>query len=83
MRLRCPQNKRSSPTCSAHTSAASASACTLAQSVGQVIGPVIMGALYDVNHSGPFLANAFILILGSLLVWTLLTEPQPSARRLA
>lgn len=56
---------------------------TLAQSVGQVIGPVIMGALYDVNHSGPFLANAFILILGSLLVWTLLTEPQPSARRLA
>lgn len=53
---------------------------TLAQSVGQVIGPVIMGALYDVNHSGPFLANAFILLLGSVLVWTLLTEPQRSAR---
>ncbi|MCS7323818.1 MAG: MFS transporter [Thermoflexales bacterium] len=52
---------------------------TLAQSVGQVVGPVVMGALYDMNHSGPFIANAAILILGSVLVWTLLTEPRRAA----
>ncbi|MCS6773698.1 MAG: MFS transporter [Anaerolineae bacterium] len=48
---------------------------TLAQSVGQIIGPVAMGALYDIDHSGPFIANAVILALGSVLVLTLLRDP--------
>ena len=48
---------------------------TLAQSTGQVIGPLIMGALYDVDRSGPFLANAVILVIGSLMVLTLLRDP--------
>lgn len=48
---------------------------TLAQSMGQVFGPLIMGTLYDVDRSGPFLANAVILIIGSLLVWFFLRDP--------
>jgi MFS family permease len=48
---------------------------TLAQSTGQVIGPLVMGALYDWDRSGPFLANAVILVIGSLLVLTLLRDP--------
>ena len=48
---------------------------TLAQSTGQVIGPLIMGALYDVDRSGPFLANAVILVIGSLMVLALLRDP--------
>ncbi len=47
---------------------------TLAQAAGQIIGPVMMGVLYDHHHAGPFLANAIILATGSLLVWVLLRE---------
>lgn len=49
---------------------------TLAQSMGQVFGPLLMGALYDWDRSGPFLANAGILILGSFLVLTFLRDPR-------
>jgi len=48
---------------------------TLAQSAGQVIGPLIMGLLYDWDRAGPFLANAIILVIGSLLVLALLRDP--------
>jgi MFS family permease len=48
---------------------------TLAQSLGHVIGPLVMGALYDVDRSGPFIANAVILIIGSFLVWFVLKDP--------
>ncbi len=53
---------------------------TLAQSLGQVIGPLVMGLLYDQHHSGPFLANAVILTIGSLMVWLLLRERPRRAR---
>jgi cyanate permease len=43
--------------------------------MGQVFGPLIMGTLYDVDRSGPFLANAVILIIGSVLVWFFLRDP--------
>lgn len=56
---------------------------TLAQSVGQIVGPVVMGALYDVDHSGPFIANAVILVLGSVLVLTLLRDPLKQRTRRA
>lgn len=49
---------------------------TLAQSMGQVFGPLVMGILYDWDRSGPFLANAAILILGSFLVLTFLRDPR-------
>ncbi len=49
---------------------------TLAQSMGQVFGPLLMGVLYDVDKAGPFLANAGILILGSFLVLTFLRDPR-------
>ncbi len=48
---------------------------TLAQSMGQVFGPLLMGILYDWDRSGPFLANAVILVLGSFLVLTFLRDP--------
>ncbi len=48
---------------------------TLAQSMGQVFGPLVMGVLYDVDRSGPFIANAVILIIGSFLVWRVLKDP--------
>jgi DHA1 family multidrug resistance protein-like MFS transporter len=48
---------------------------TLAQSAGQVIGPLVIGLLYDWDRSGPFLANAVILVIGSVLVLTLLRDP--------
>jgi len=49
---------------------------TLAQSMGQVFGPLVMGLLYDWDRSGPFIANAVILILGSFLVLTFLRDPR-------
>jgi len=48
---------------------------TLAQSLGQVFGPLVMGVLYDVHRSGPFVINAIILIIGSVLVWFVLKDP--------
>lgn len=48
---------------------------TLAQSTGQVFGPLVMGILYDWDRSGPFLANAVILVLGSILVVLFLRDP--------
>ena len=52
---------------------------TLSQSGGRVLGPLAMGWLYDQFHAGPFVANAAILFVGSLLVLFVLREPQ--ARR--
>ncbi len=49
---------------------------TLAQSMGQVFGPLLMGVLYDWDRSGPFIANAVILIIGSFLVLTFLQDPR-------
>jgi MFS family permease len=49
---------------------------TLAQSMGQVFGPLLMGALYDWDRSGPFLANAVILMIGSFLVLSFLRDPR-------
>jgi MFS transporter, DHA1 family, multidrug resistance protein len=48
---------------------------TLAVTGGRALGPLIMGALYDVSHSGPFIANAVILIVGAGLVWFALKDP--------
>ncbi|GIV83658.1 MAG: hypothetical protein KatS3mg052_0665 [Candidatus Roseilinea sp.] len=55
---------------------------TLAQSTGQVFGPLLMGVLYDWDRAGPFLANAVILIIGSLLVVTVLQDPAKRRRSL-
>lgn len=55
---------------------------TLAQSMGQVFGPLVMGALYDWDRAGPFLANAVILIIGSLLVVAVLQDPAKRRRAL-
>lgn len=48
---------------------------TLAQTSGKAIGPLVMGALYDVRASGPFAANAVILLIGAVLVWFVLRDP--------
>jgi MFS family permease len=48
---------------------------TFARSAGEVIGPLVMGALYEIRPSGAFIANSVILILGSLLVWFALKDP--------
>lgn len=48
---------------------------TLAQSAGRVIGPLVMGALYDQFRAGPFVANAAILLVGSALVLFMLRDP--------
>ncbi len=47
---------------------------TLGMSGGRVIGPLVMGWLYDQFRSGPFFANAVILLIGTLLVLTQLRE---------
>jgi MFS transporter, DHA1 family, multidrug resistance protein len=56
---------------------------TLAVTGGRALGPLIMGALYDINHSGPFLANAVILVIGAALVWFALKDPRKAARAAA
>jgi MFS family permease len=56
---------------------------TLSQSMGQVFGPLVMGALYDIDRSGPFLANAVILIIGSFLVWFVLRDPAERSGKVA
>ena len=58
---------------------------TLGMSAGRVIGPLIMGWLYDQFRSGPFFANAVILLIGTLLVLVLLRDPSKprSQKRLA
>jgi MFS family permease len=48
---------------------------TLAMSGGRVVGPLVMGLLYDQFRTGPFLANALILLIGTLLVLVLLRDP--------
>ena len=48
---------------------------TLSQSSGRVLGPLLMGYLYDRFHAGPFVANAVILFIGSLLVLFVLRDP--------
>lgn len=48
---------------------------TFAQSAGKVIGPLIMGWMYDRAPTGPFIANFVILVLGGLLVWFVLKDP--------
>lgn len=53
---------------------------TLSQSMGQVFGPLVMGVLYDWDRSGPFLANAVILIIGSVLVTVFLRDPAKKRR---
>ncbi|MCX6019506.1 MAG: hypothetical protein NTZ50_13595 [Chloroflexi bacterium] len=35
----------------------------------------MMGFLYDIRPSGPFVANAAILLVGALLVWFVLRDP--------
>lgn len=41
---------------------------TLAMSIGRVIGPLVMGIMYDQYRSGPFFVNAVILVAGTFLV---------------
>lgn len=48
---------------------------TFAQAAGRVVGPLVMGWMYDLIIVGPFLANFVILLLGSLLVWFVLKDP--------
>jgi MFS family permease len=54
---------------------------TLAQSIGQIFGPLVMGFLYDYDRAGPFYSNAAILILGSFLVWFVLRDPATERRK--
>jgi MFS family permease len=54
---------------------------TLGMSAGRVIGPLIMGWLYDQFRSGPFFANAAILLIGTFLVLVLLRDPSKSRPR--
>ncbi len=54
---------------------------TFARSSGEVIGPLVMGALYEVRPSGAFIANSVILILGSVLVWFALRDPAKKGGR--
>ncbi len=53
---------------------------TLGRAIGEVIGPVAMGGFYDVDPSGAFIVNAVILVIGSLLVWFVLRDPQHSKK---
>lgn len=48
---------------------------TFAQSAGKVIGPLVMGWMYDRAPTGPFITNFVILVLGGLLVWFVLKDP--------
>jgi MFS family permease len=48
---------------------------TLGMSAGRVVGPLVMGLLYDQFRSGPFIANAVILLIGTLLVLWVLRDP--------
>jgi MFS transporter, DHA1 family, multidrug resistance protein len=48
---------------------------TLGMSAGRVVGPLVMGYLYDQFRAGPFMANGVILLLGTLLVLILLRDP--------
>jgi hypothetical protein len=43
--------------------------------MGRVLGPLVMGWLYDIFQAGPFVANAAILFVGSLLVLFVLRDP--------
>lgn len=56
---------------------------TFARSLGEVVGPIIMGALYVVDPSGAFIANTVILILGSILVWFALSDPRGTNSKVA
>jgi MFS transporter, DHA1 family, multidrug resistance protein len=49
---------------------------TFALSVGRVIGPLVMGPLYDIDPKAPFLANGLTLAVGSLLVLFLIRDPR-------
>ncbi len=53
---------------------------TSAVTAGRALGPLIMGALYNINASGPFIANALILIFGAGLVWFALKDPARRAK---
>ncbi|MCL5997784.1 MAG: MFS transporter [Chloroflexi bacterium] len=48
---------------------------TLGMSAGRVVGPLVMGWLYDQYRTGPFFANAMILLIGTLLVLFVLRDP--------
>lgn len=48
---------------------------TLGLSIGRVLGPLVMGFLYDRFRAGPFLANGVILLLGTVLVLVFLRDP--------
>jgi MFS transporter, DHA1 family, multidrug resistance protein len=48
---------------------------TLGMSAGRVVGPLVMGLLYDQFRAGPFIANAVILLIGTLLVLWVLRDP--------
>jgi MFS family permease len=56
---------------------------TFARSAGEVIGPLVMGALYVVDPSGAFIANSVILIVGSVLVWFALKDPAKAKKQKA
>lgn len=47
---------------------------TFGLSGGRIVGPLVMGWLYDQFRSGPFVANAVILIIGTMLVLTWLRD---------
>jgi DHA1 family multidrug resistance protein-like MFS transporter len=53
---------------------------TLGMSVGRVLGPLVMGWLYDRFRAGPFLANGVILLLGTFLVLVLLRDPAKTGK---
>lgn len=48
--------------------------------LGAAIGPLAGGWLYDhVGHAAPFYLNTTVLLVGALLVWVMLHEPQTVA----
>ena len=48
---------------------------TTAQSLGQVIGPVLGGVLYEAAHSAPFYFNTLVLWSGAAILMLMVKEP--------
>jgi len=56
---------------------------TLSQAGGKVIGSLLMGGLYDILREGPFIVNAIILVIGSLLVLFAINDPKSAQKKAA
>ncbi len=50
-------------------------------SVGLVVGPILAGAVAFLGFAIPFLVSGVLTLLGGILVWLLVDEPNPSGPR--